>query len=275
MSRFIISNRPSAVASTLRRCATIVVAGALLAACNDDDYITEPTPTPPPPAANVQVTTASGAIADPVTTFRTLLGDPANGGTPGAQPAGRREVSWDGAGAKPFNNRNDFPGDFFNVNVKSGAVFSTLGTGFRNDSLAFSEIDASYAQIFAPFSPPVSFSAVGSPIITLDFKVPGEAAAARVRGVGVVFLDVDRAGSTTVEAFDGNGTSLGTVSAPVRTAASNASFVGLYFPGTTVARIRIRAGDAALAPGLKDIKFGGNADLVVIDNIIFSEPVVP
>ena len=31
--------------------------------------------------------------------------------------------------------------------VKSGAVFSTPGTGFRNDSLKFAEVNAEYANV--------------------------------------------------------------------------------------------------------------------------------
>jgi hypothetical protein len=128
------------------------------------------------------------------------------------------------------------------------------------------------ATLFTPFSPPVAFSAVGTAALTVNFHVPGDTAQARVRGVGVVFLDVDRAGSATIEAFDAMGTSLGTVVAPIRTSASNTSFVGMYFPSATVARITIRAGEAALAPGIRDVKAGGNVDLAVIDNVLFSEP---
>ncbi|HEU5217519.1 MAG TPA: hypothetical protein VFU23_02615, partial [Gemmatimonadales bacterium] len=124
----------------------MILAGAVaLAACNS--YSTAPTP--PLPVATVF--SATGDIQAKVDEFRNLLGA-SNGGTAGQQPAGRREISWDGAGANPFNNRNDFPAAFFNTNVKSGAVYATAGTGFRNDSTLFTEINPAYAAQFSFFS---------------------------------------------------------------------------------------------------------------------------
>ncbi len=123
-----------------------LMAVAVIAACSDDT-ITNPAPVVPQAA----VVTATGNIAADVDAFRNLLGA-SNGGTAGEQPGGRREISWDGAGANPFNNKNDFPADFFNTNVKSGAVFTTAGTGFRNDSTLFAEINPNYASQFNFFS---------------------------------------------------------------------------------------------------------------------------
>src|SRR2546426_12701368 len=89
--------------------------------------------------------------------FRAILGAPNGGGT-GQQPAGRREINWDGAAAIPFNNRNDFPADFFNTTVKAGAVLN---------------------NVFAP---------IGSNQFDQLFQVAGQPAL--VRGFGVVFSDV-------------------------------------------------------------------------------------
>ena len=132
----------------LGRTLALVVAFLAFSACNDDNGISTVTPPPVP-----TVISATGDITAKVVEYRALLGDPSNGGTAGEQPAGRREISWDGAGANPFNNRNDFPAAFFNTNMKSGAVFTTPGTGFRNDSLRFSEVNATYAAEFSEFSP--------------------------------------------------------------------------------------------------------------------------
>ena len=73
----------------------LAVAGVMMG-CKDDSVTT---PTPPPPQATVY--TATGNIAAKVDEFRTLLGA-SNGGTAGEQAGGRREISWDGAGANPF-----------------------------------------------------------------------------------------------------------------------------------------------------------------------------
>src|SRR5947208_11443019 len=131
----------------LGRTLALAVAFLAISACNDDNGVSTVTPPPVP-----TVISATGDITAKVVAYRALLGDPSNGGTAGEQPAGRREISWDGAGANPFDNKNDFPAGFFNSNVKSGAVFTTAGTGFRNDSTLFAEINPTYAAQFNFFS---------------------------------------------------------------------------------------------------------------------------
>src|SRR5262245_25557326 len=156
---------------TLRAQSRFVFLAALIAfaAACDDTYGPNEPALPTPQA----VVTATGDITAKITEFRTLLGDPSNGGTAGEQANGRREIGWDGAGANPFNNRNDFPADFFNNQSKSGAVFSTPGTGFRNDSTLFAEVDASYATQFSFFSANRIFSPVGSLLMDLLQSVGG------------------------------------------------------------------------------------------------------
>lgn len=245
--------------------ALLTIAG-LFVACSDD-------PTPLQPSKpNVTVISATGDITAKVNEFRTLLGDPNNGGQAGQKPNGRREVAWDGAGAKPFNNRNDFPATFFNVNVKSGIVFSTNGTGFRNDSLLFAEVNPTYGQEFKAFSNPVTFSAVGSNIINALPQVAGEPTPALVTGFGVVFSDVDRENKTALEFFDSNGISLGVYYAPARSDANGLSFVGVKYDAVFVARVRITCGDGALGAGVNDVTSGGTVDVVVVDNFIYGEP---
>ena len=91
------------------------------------------------------------AIQATVDAFRGALGT-LNPNVAGSLGSGRREINWDGAGANPFDNKNDFPAGFFNSNVKAGAVFTTPGTGFRNDSTDFAEINPAYATQFTFFS---------------------------------------------------------------------------------------------------------------------------
>ena len=250
------------------RLAFLASAIVVAAACDDDAYGPEQPVVPAPQA----VVTATGDITAKVTEFRTLLGDPANGGTAGEQLAGRREIGWDGAGANPFNNRNDFPADFFNNQANNGAVFSTPGTGFRNDSTLFVDVDASYGTQFSFFSANRIFSPVGSPLMDFHPRVAGDTAKALVTGFGVVFTDVDKANSATIELFDKTNRSLGVFAAPVRSDAKGLSFVGVKFDAAIVARVRIRSGEAALGVGVKDISAGGTLDLVVMDNFIYGEP---
>src|SRR5438093_12069145 len=150
----------------LGRTLALAVAFLAISACNDDNGVSTVTPPPVP-----TVISATGDITAKVVAYRALLGDPSNGGTAGEQPAGRRAISWDGAGANPFNNTHDFPAAFFNTNVKSGAVFTTPGTGFRNDSLRFSEVDATYAAEVSEVSPTEVVSPIGSTVMDVDVPI--------------------------------------------------------------------------------------------------------
>ena len=215
--------------------------------------------------SDFRVITATGDIAATVAEFRTVLGDPLNGGAQGPLSAGRREIKWDAAPA-------DMPGDFFNTTVKAGALFSTDGTGFRNSDADFSEINPAYADDFNAFSPLKTFMPLGSAEVTTEFRVPGFQTPAAVRGFGVVFSDVERHGAASIKLFDAHGRSLGQYHAPVRSDASGFSFVGVVFGSPMVARVRITSGQRALGADVQDLSDGGNQDLVVMDDFLYSEP---
>jgi len=244
-----------------------IAAIVALAACSDDKVVAPP----PPPGPQATVFTATGNITAKVDEFRNLLGA-SNGGTAGEQPTGRREISWDGAGANPFDNRNDFPANFFNSNVKNGAIFTTDGTGFRNDSTNFSEVNPTYAAQFSFFSANKIFSPVGSNKLDQLFQVAGQPTPAVTRAFGIVFSDVDVADKTTIELFAQDGSSLGSYAAPVRSDAAGLSFLGISYDNTIIARARITLGTGALGANVNDITAGGTVDLVVVDNFIYGEP---
>src|SRR5262245_47830233 len=244
--------------------ALVLLAAASVFGCSKDNS----SPTQPPPAGTQPtVISATGDIAAKVAEFRTLLGDPSNTG-PGPLTTGRREVNWDGAAARPFNNQNGFPNDFFNTTVKAGLVYD--GGTFRNDSLNFTEINPTYANNFKPFSPKVMFSAVFGHEIDALFQVPGATTPAQVTGFGVVFSDVDIAQSSSIELMDKNGRSLGKFFAPARSDANGLSFLGVKFDAAVVASVRIICGNGNL--GANDVSDGGTVDIVVVDNFIYGEP---
>ena len=243
-----------------------IAAVATIAACSND-AVTNPVP----PGPQATVFAASGSITATVDQFRNALGA-SNGGTAGEQAGGRREITWDGAGANPFDNKNDFPSAFFNTNVKSGAVFTTSGTGFRNDSTAFAEINPAYATEFTFFSANKIFAPVGSNQLDQLFQVAGQPTPAVSRGFGIVLSDVDVADKTTIQLFAQDGSDLGTYVAPVRSDQAGLSFVGVTYPDAVIARVRITLGTGALGTNINDISAGGTADLVVLDNLIYGEP---
>ena len=212
-----------------------------------------------------RVFTESGDIAATLAEFRTALGDPANGGTPGPLLQGRREIKWDGAPAQ-------MPGDFFNTTVRAGAIFTTDGTGFSNSDNDFSDINPAYADDFNAFSLPKTFMPIGSSALTVSFRVAGAETRAATRGFGVVFSDVERQGAASIKLLDAEGRSLGQYHAPVRTDAAGFSFVGVVFDSPMVAEVRIASGQQALGAGVQDLSDGGNLDLAVMDDYLYAEP---
>jgi len=216
--------------------------------------------------SDFRVFTATGDIAATLAEFRVALGgDPVNGGTPGTQPSGHREIKWDGAPA-------DMPGDFFNTTVKAGAIFSTDGSGFHNSANDFADINPNYADDFNAFSSPKTFMPLGSASLTTTFRVPGSETPAATRGFGLVFSDVERGGAASIMLFDAEGRSLGRYNAPVRSDAAGFSFVGVVFESPIVAQVRITSGQRALGADVQDLSDGGNLDLVVMDDYLYGEP---
>jgi hypothetical protein len=232
---------------------------ALVAGCNSGED---------QPLLPHQVVSASGDVAGAVAQFRGLLGDPLNGATPGSQAAGRREINWDGVPAS-FTDNDALPGDFFNTRSPRGAVFTA--PAFRVSDRNLAEVDPSYAGQFTFFSPQKTFAVAGGAVMETEFQVPGATTPAAVRGFGVVFVDVDRQGSAYLEFFGPSG-SLGRFDAPVQSAGSPLSFLGVVFQDTVVTRVRIVSGNAALGAGVRDVSDGGREDLVVMDDFLYSEP---
>ncbi|HTV02628.1 MAG TPA: hypothetical protein VMF13_18910, partial [Luteitalea sp.] len=221
----------------------------------------------------------AAAIQPTVDQFKVDLGGANNGGTANPFPDGRREVNWDGVG-DALSSPNNMPGDQFRAR---GAIFTTPGTGFQvsmdNDTPAdadpdlveFSNFNAGYAAQFVTFSPQRLFTAVGSTITDVTFRVPGTNRPASVKGFGVVFTDVDVFGPTTVEFFDERGVRIGPVldSTTAFAFGGGVSFVGVSFDaGERIARVRIVAGDAVLTNGVPD----GASDIVAMDDFIYGEP---
>jgi hypothetical protein len=255
--------------------AILALSSVMIASCdkNDDNTYTAP------PAVQSTVLAIGGdsaTVAGKLAEFRVVLGDPLN--TTPNQTTGRREVNWDGV-PPGFTNNSTFPLDFFNSTDpvaangrKRGLQYVNNGTLIRIDSTDFSEIDASYASQFEPFTRKRMLVAAGTNVSEISFKVPGTATDASVKGFGVIFSDVDDANSTNIEFFNGS-KSLGVFKAPASSGSSKFSFLGVFFPVEKITRLKITSGNAALAAGVKDITSGGNKDLVAMDDFLYSEPV--
>jgi plastocyanin len=165
-----------------------------------------------------------------------------------------------------------FPANFFNVNSKRGALYSTPGTGLRVDSTNFAAVNAGLATQFTAFSAKKLFMAVGSNQVDVTFRLAGTDMPGLVKGFGAVFVDVDRPGSATIEYFDVDSQRIAIVSAPNHAGTQLLSFTGAVFEAPIVARVRITSGNAALTPTITDFSSGGTQDLVVMDDFVYGEP---
>lgn len=222
-----------------------------------------------------KVVRGSGDIGSAVARYRALLG-PDNGGAPGGDADGRREINWDGV-PDSVASPNRYPAGFFNARKAPrarGALLSTPGTGLRvsadsdnPDGAAprFGDINPGYPAEFRTFSAQRLFSPVGSNVVNLRFRVPGTDRLAVVRGFGAVYTGVDRP-ETAFQYFDAKGRSLGRFTVPV--GKRSLSFLGVVFTKAVVARVRIEYGNRALGPDET-----GDIDVAVMDNFIYGEPV--
>jgi hypothetical protein len=238
----------------------------------------------PAASADPVVTTATGAnaaaIQAAVDAYRNSLG--ANNGGGPAQPAGRREINWDGVpddrSAPSFMPEGQFRA--------RGALFTTPGIGVQvsgddnddggnpdadPDQVEFANLNAGYPGAFAPFSAERLFAPVGSNVTDTEFVIPATDTQAQTNGFGVVFTDVDNAGQTTIELLDAQGGSLGVFDAPASAGDEDLSFLGIKLdPGVGATSARVTTGGAALAGA--DITQGGPADIVAMDDFIYGEP---
>jgi PEP-CTERM motif len=212
------------------------------------------------------VFSAVDAIQTEVDDFRAALGNPNNGNNPGPLAGGRREINWDGGGSTATSPApNPFPG----FQLTRGALFATPGSGFVQappDGLATTFTNPTYTT-FQTFSPVRLFSAVGSNITDATFTVPGSLNPATVTGFGVVFSDVDLAGSATLQFYDLDDNPIGDAftAQPFN---NGLSFLGVIFDaGEIVGRVRIMSG--SVAPGPND---GPNSDVVMMDDFLYAEP---
>jgi hypothetical protein len=212
----------------------------------------------------------AAAIQGAVDQFRADLGGPSNGNAVGTQPAGRREINWDGGGATAPSAIIPTPMPTFQ---SRGATFFTPGTGFSQSGLPtpeFAELNPSYPTLFTSFSSPRIFTALNSNVSDTVFHVPGNPAIpAAVTGFGAVFTDVDGEFSTKMEFYAPDGKLIYETFVPWVAGSDTLSFLGVSFnAGELVSRVRIISGNAA--PGPDET---GSLDLVMMDDFIYGEPV--
>jgi hypothetical protein len=224
---------------------------------------------------NVVVITASGSIEAKMDEFRTLIGGQLN--TTVGATEGRREVNWDGVPDELLDKT--LPLDFFNPTApgspqarQRGINYPSGAGSFMVSNSGFSNINAKASASFKPFSGTNTFANVGAKAWDMKFQVPGQNVDASIEGFGAVFSDVDVPNSTSLEFFNGD-RSIGKYYAPIHDTTTSFSFLAVYFQnGEKVTSIKVRH-QGILSDGQNDVSDGGSADLIVLDDFIYSEPI--
>src|SRR6476661_352027 len=223
-----------------RATAVAALLGAALAlACDSGSDINAPGNAP----ILRTVTKLSGDVAAHVPEFAAAIGAVDNKGVPG---------------------RHDATGGL--------EYLSAPGTGLRVSDNNFADINPTYATELIPFSSPRLFAPIGTNRAEFRFRIPGTDTAAVVQSFGAVVVDVDKAGSSSLQAFDKDGRLIATVPIPVRQAPDAFSLVGVQFDRPAIARVVLTLGDAPLGAGVNDVSEGGTNDVVVLDDFLYSEP---
>jgi len=219
---------------------------------------------------------ASGADPAAITptrdAFRAAVGGGTVAGANGSFGGVRREINWDGV-PEAFSDPNLLPANFFNVNSPRGVVLSTPGTGFLVSANAggAEPILFGFPNDFQTFSAQKLFTALNSNTTDVNFFSPGTTTSATTSAFGVIFTDVETAGSTRVDLFDAQDQLL--VSRDVLVSGNEGlSFLGfIASAGERIARVRITSGsNTIVANGVL-----GEAidDVVVMDDFLYAEPV--
>lgn len=217
---------------------------------------------------------AAGATAAAITptrdAFRAAIGGGAAAGPDGSFGGLRREINWDGvpdARADP----NTLPADFFNVNSPRGVVFSTPGTGFlvSANAGAIAPTLFGFGSDFQAFSAQRLFTALSSNVVDVNFFLPGTGTAATTSAFGLIFVDVEVAGGTSLEFFDETGSLIYSRDALV-SGNQGLSFLGAITADGAISRVRITSGiNTIVANGVLGNPFD---DVVVMDDFVYAEP---
>uniref|UniRef100_A0A7S3E8G5 Uncharacterized protein n=1 Tax=Rhodosorus marinus TaxID=101924 RepID=A0A7S3E8G5_9RHOD len=206
--------------------------------------------------------------------FRSLLGSP-NNGRKGPKSKGHRWINWDDEEV-PF----ELPYDYFNSYSRRGLVLESRKNKFRvstppvvPDGIVdkrFSSINKRESKNFKTFTRKRLFTPVKDNVFAVKFYLPGESQRAFVQGFGAVFVGVDVPGQTRMVAYDRGGCVL--AAEYVEPSPNGLSFLGFYFDSPIIWSVEIKLGNKAIDKSKCGLSCG--EDVVVMDDILFSEPVL-
>lgn len=212
-----------------------------------------------------------GSITATRDAFRTGVGGGTVAGANGDFGGVRREINWDGV-PSAFSDPNQLPGNFFNVNSPRGVVFSTPGTGFLVSSDGGGAVPTlfGFPNDFQTFSPQKLFTALNSNIVDVTFFLPGTATVAATTAFGLIFTDVEVAGSTSLQFYDLNNNLIFSRDALVAGNQGLTFLGGIANGGEQIGRVRITSGSNTLVSN--GVLGNPTADIVVMDDFLYATP---
>ena len=223
---------------------------------------------------------ARAALSVPSTTFTSLpafeaaVGGADNGTTAGKQSNGFRHVTWTGVAADGSDPGSTVitPGHVAALSrnrLQPWGLELGPDVAVANDS--FASVNSHASGLFAAR---LAWAPFNSNTADLDVIAPAgqtsTAAPAMTRGLGVVFLNVTSAATTTIRYFNGQ-TLLGQVSAPT----GAMSFAGMLFRDPVVNRVAITLGSAMIFSFDGRTVTAGGTDpntLAAGDDVVLAEP---
>jgi FG-GAP-like repeat len=214
-----------------------------------------------------------------------------NNGVQIPQIGGFRKITWDGVGLGATD------GAFTNTVITPNHTVGIPLNRFQRNGVFFEEVyavsDTGFTTEnpglqppvqFPAFSPTKTFAMFNDNSIDFRFVVPSAPGTAPVqaasRGFGAIFLDVEKAGTTSIEYFHGT-SSLGKFFVPPG-ASTQAEFLGVLFDDPVVTSVSITVGEGVLfslngttvTSGPADLSVSGTVDQVATDDFVYPEPVV-
>lgn len=110
----------------------------------------------------------------------------------------------------------------------------------------------------------------------MTFFSPGDqTTCALVRGLGVVFTDVDLPDTTKLDYYDAEDKLVYTLYVPAMWGSETLSFAGAEFSALCIGRVGITTGNIGLGENIEEIRSptDNGYDLVAMDDFIFGEPI--
>lgn len=238
-------------------------------------------------ARAIQLFSGTGANAgQALEDMKAALGGVQNVGGP--TQGGFRQINWDGVGLNGTDinpNTKVIAQDTVNIPVDR---FLSLGTLYEEEYTVsgdgFATVNPDTAGEFPAFSPKNTFAMFDDEpgefedrFIEQSFTLPGTTKKAATRGFGVMFQDVELAGSTSIELFNGS-KSLGKFDVDP-SASQEQQFLGILLDDPLITDVQITVGSKALfnfdgqtitSFGAEDLPNG--IDLATTDNFIYAEP---